>query len=169
MMECPSCGSNDVTRVAVTWQNGTTMAVSGAQRAKVRRVRNLQQNISAFEMSPPARPYARVGLMLLMMLGSLVAAVYITNAMMNMRANDTLHGLAALAGLFALLLALVGPIIWRVRDQKKRVGIHTRAMAYWNTLWHCARCGKIAEEPSFKNATASAARLSGRGASTALT
>jgi ribosomal protein L37AE/L43A len=135
-MNCPRCESTDVTRAAVEWAKGTTVAVRGAGKPNARRVGNLQQNLSAFKLAPPDKPKARLGIMLVMIvLGFFVAG----------RVPDPQNALRG--ALF--IAAVIAPFAWGVWEIGKRNERYDIAVRHWETLWYCNRCGEFAEEHHF--------------------
>jgi hypothetical protein len=140
-MNCPNCQASDVTRAAVEWEKGTRVSVRGAGKPNVRRVGDLHQNLSAFRLSPPDKPKARIWLTILLIFVCIVVAAGIG------------QGKAVALVPLLTLAAIVGPIVWCVMDSKKRSKGHVQAVAAWNRLWFCNRCGHVAEDAEFRTAT----------------
>ena len=139
-MNCPDCKTNDVTRAAVEWEKGTRVSVRGGGKPNSRRVSNLNQNLSALKLSPPDRPRAKVWLTIFFIIVGLIIASNVS------KSSPSLTGALG-------IVAFVIPIAWCIWDLSRRKAGHVAAMAHWNTLWFCNRCGTVAAEREFRPAS----------------
>ena len=136
-MNCPNCQATDTTRVAVAWEKETTVAVRGAGKPNSRRVGDLHQSLSAFKLSPPDRPKARMFLTIVLIVVGIAIARGITQPAPDL-------------GAILVVAAFVVPIAWCILDVRKQRSAHVQAMKNWNRLWSCNRCGHVADDEDFR-------------------